>query len=332
MKDLVPKGTGNSRFLRSSIPSNITHEELVALLRAGTFPVDFAGLNSAGVAVVGSAYNKANVLPDDVCTRLGLSTTDSEPKDAFLAAATAGWREYERITTSKNWIVPEGIYRIGVFLLGAGQGGFAGNVQSDGDHYYGGASGFVNNAILDVTPGESIKIVIGAKGIGGHESWSSYSKPTNGGDTMVNGIIARGGGYPRFEENSNRTYLNGFTVSSAPNKDSHSGLYMYITGNYHTLRFEETGNIFDPSMLIGSAGASVGDTTKGAIIKNTPVKCDLGIGGTAAGTSSISDVNAGHATGNGNGGGAACIGYGSDDPSKVAVAGDGSPGLVIIYV
>ena len=82
MKDLVPKGTGNSRFLRSSIPSNITHEELVALLRAGTFPVDFAGLNADGVAVVGSAYNKANVLPDDICSLLGVSTS-AEPKDAF---------------------------------------------------------------------------------------------------------------------------------------------------------------------------------------------------------------------------------------------------------
>lgn len=84
MKDLVPKGTGNSRFLRSSIRENITHQELVALLRAGTFPVDFSGLNADGVAVVGSAYNKANVLPDDVCTALGVPTS-AEPKDAFLA-------------------------------------------------------------------------------------------------------------------------------------------------------------------------------------------------------------------------------------------------------
>lgn len=32
----------------------------------------------------GSAYNKANVLPDEVCNALGIATT-SEPKDAFLA-------------------------------------------------------------------------------------------------------------------------------------------------------------------------------------------------------------------------------------------------------
>ena len=87
MKDMVPKGTGNSRLLRSSIPENITHEELVALLRGGTFPVDFAGLNPDGIATQGSAYNKANVLPDSVCTSLGISTA-SEPKDAFYALYT----------------------------------------------------------------------------------------------------------------------------------------------------------------------------------------------------------------------------------------------------
>lgn len=87
MKDMVPKGTGNSRFLRSSIAADITHEELVALLRSGKFPVDFAGLNSAGIQVQGSAYNKGNVLPDSVCSALGIPTT-SEPKDAFLKVSS----------------------------------------------------------------------------------------------------------------------------------------------------------------------------------------------------------------------------------------------------
>ena len=33
----------------------------------------------------GSAYNKENVLPDDVCNDLGIDLTTSEPKDAFRA-------------------------------------------------------------------------------------------------------------------------------------------------------------------------------------------------------------------------------------------------------
>lgn len=35
----------------------------------------------------GSYYNKANVLPDEVCTMLGIDTSESEPKDAFEALA-----------------------------------------------------------------------------------------------------------------------------------------------------------------------------------------------------------------------------------------------------
>ena len=34
--------------------------------------------------VSGSIYNRANVLPDDVCDKLDISNT-SEPKDAFVA-------------------------------------------------------------------------------------------------------------------------------------------------------------------------------------------------------------------------------------------------------
>lgn len=33
----------------------------------------------------GSIYNKANVLPDDVCDALGIDRQESEPKDAFFA-------------------------------------------------------------------------------------------------------------------------------------------------------------------------------------------------------------------------------------------------------
>lgn len=33
----------------------------------------------------GSAYNKANVLPDDVCEALAIDSDTAEPKDAWLA-------------------------------------------------------------------------------------------------------------------------------------------------------------------------------------------------------------------------------------------------------
>jgi len=45
-------------------------------------------------SVQGSVYNKANVLPDDVCTALGISTT-AEPKEAFYSLKSL-------IDTTKN--------------------------------------------------------------------------------------------------------------------------------------------------------------------------------------------------------------------------------------
>lgn len=86
MQDLEIKGTGNSRFIKSSIPSNTTWDEFLTMLRAGNLPIDLMGLNTAGIITqTPSAYSKANVLPDDVCTALGIDSVTSEPKDAFLA-------------------------------------------------------------------------------------------------------------------------------------------------------------------------------------------------------------------------------------------------------
>lgn len=82
MKDLIPLGTGNSRFMKSGISPNTTYQQLLAMLINGTFPFDFNGINPEGISQMGSAYSVANVLPEDVCSALGIPTT-SEPKDAF---------------------------------------------------------------------------------------------------------------------------------------------------------------------------------------------------------------------------------------------------------
>ena len=194
MKDMVPKGTGNSRFLRSSIPENITHEELVALLRAGTFPVDFAGLNPDGIATQGSAYNKANVLPDSVCTSMGIAT-NSEPKDAFnkLQSLSMKYRLLEKVTTSKNWICPQGVILITAILVGGGGGG-SGCVKNEftGGGGQGGAVILVRD--IPVTPGRSYSITIGSGGTGGSPNTSNDSvKGSKGGSTTAFGFTAIGG-------------------------------------------------------------------------------------------------------------------------------------------
>lgn len=92
MKDLVPKGTGNSRFLRSV--SNFLslypdYEAFVAALVDGTLPIDLAGINTNGVTQVGTPLTKSNLLTDATATALGLSG-DPTVNDALYALSQKG--------------------------------------------------------------------------------------------------------------------------------------------------------------------------------------------------------------------------------------------------
>lgn len=83
MNDGIILGTGNSRWMKSAIPEDITHEELVALLRAGTFPFDLNGINEAGWRQLGQALNKASLLKDATAELYGL-TSEAVPDDVLV--------------------------------------------------------------------------------------------------------------------------------------------------------------------------------------------------------------------------------------------------------
>ncbi len=247
---------------------------------------------------------------------------DAAPKDYVDAAVSAksGWTELERITVSKNWIVPDGIYRIGVFAQGGGASGESGDLyRNDRDiPLRGGSAGHVCCGVLNVTPGQTIAIVIGAGGVPNKQ----YSGP--GGDTKVGVTITAPGG------NSGITgyayNFEGYTCPTLEEGSAKSGLYMYSPGDHLSVPVNRLGNIFDPSMIIGSVGGSINHTEDGNTVFNTPTKCDLGIGG-AATINTYSNATGKDATGNGCGGGAALSGK-----DKVYKGGLGSPGIVIIYV
>lgn len=113
MKDTIIKGTGDSRYLKSAIPADITHEQLVALLRDGTFPVDLAGVNPAGMQQVGDALNKATFLKDATAALYGLGA-EAVPDEVLriLSRFQAGlgneyvWRkqhdEYEYLQEARD--------------------------------------------------------------------------------------------------------------------------------------------------------------------------------------------------------------------------------------
>lgn len=86
MIDSVLKGTGNSRFLKSAVPAGTSWADALAMLQAGTFPIDFNGINTEGFQQVGTPLNKANLLKDATANIISLPSS-STPDEMFLALA-----------------------------------------------------------------------------------------------------------------------------------------------------------------------------------------------------------------------------------------------------
>ena len=283
---------------------------------------------------------------------------DAVPKDYVDAAITAkrGWTELERITSSKTWVVPEGITQIGAFLLGGGQSGEGyGLSVSTSDSYAngsakGGASGWGKSVILNVTPGQQIKAVIGSGGV------CTNGARAAGGDTRFGSYLAMGGGKTRSNAAGVQDVLYFDYDAAAFVKDVNSpfggvsGLagirfddYDYGVVSWISTAVEEEKNIFLPTMKAFGLGECIAlqypdGYTTGNQYKTTAV--DLGTMGKAGvakvytfrGDGEGSTYKGGDASGYGNGGGACMSCTTNRLNESTTLGGNGSPGIIIIYV
>ena len=133
------KGSGNSRYLKTvgeALSLYPTYEDFLQAMIAGTFPVDFNGINKDGWTQQGTHLNKANLLSDTVISTLGLSTgANSTPNDAFNVLANIGnvhvWRKtvvteeeipagYRLVddTTNRNNVGDQTVSNALIFLIG----------------------------------------------------------------------------------------------------------------------------------------------------------------------------------------------------------------------
>lgn len=113
MIDSVLKGTGNSRFLKSAVPAGTSWADALAMLQAGTFPIDFNGINTEGFQQVGTPLNKANLLKDATAAQIGLPPSTT-PDGMFQALGNTGELHVWRKTVANG---------TGTYSLGAVQEG-----------------------------------------------------------------------------------------------------------------------------------------------------------------------------------------------------------------
>lgn len=106
MIDSVLKGTGNSRFLKSAVPAGTSWADALAMLQAGTFPIDFNGINTEGFQQVGTPLNKANLLKDATAAQIGLPPSTT-PNGMFQALGNTGELHVWRKTVVTTEPIPE---------------------------------------------------------------------------------------------------------------------------------------------------------------------------------------------------------------------------------
>jgi len=89
---------------------------------------------------------------------------------------------------SYAYLVPAGVHKLMLWMQGAGGGGGGGGTATGGG---GGGSGSLTEYVIDVTPGESLQVNVGAGGTGGAAGQAAGS-PT--GTDIVRGITFVAGG------------------------------------------------------------------------------------------------------------------------------------------
>jgi len=84
MVDGIPKQTGNSRYLKSAIPSNISFTDFIELLRSGNFPIDWNGTNIAGWDRLPTQLNAETLLSNEAGIFIDPDDPPKTPTEAFI--------------------------------------------------------------------------------------------------------------------------------------------------------------------------------------------------------------------------------------------------------
>lgn len=93
MQDFIPKGNGNSRSLKSSIPDGTTWEQALEMLRNGTFPIDIGAANEDGVLQKGNPLNKSTLLKDETAALFNGLPENPVPDEVFQILSKAALAE-----------------------------------------------------------------------------------------------------------------------------------------------------------------------------------------------------------------------------------------------
>lgn len=218
MIDSVLKGTGNSRFLKSAVPAGTSWADALAMLQAGTFPIDFNGINTEGFQQVGTPLNKANLLKDATAAQIGLPPSTT-PDGMFQALGNTGELHVWRKTVV-----------VGSYYIGPAQDNYGSICKNTGSASFGVKIQYSSKISVDASKNKNLidpsdmTIVANNSGV--------TSPPSASVENALRGKFVRLAGIPDGYQNSELRYAVG-TVFYCPENISCLVKDVSNNGNYY---------------------------------------------------------------------------------------------------
>lgn len=272
MIDSVLKGTGNSRFLKSAVPAGTSWADALAMLQAGTFPIDFNGINTEGFQQVGTPLNKANLLKDATAAQIGLPPSTT-PDGMFQALGNTGELHVWRKTVTTAQEIPAG-YKLGdvktkkdISATGSGEGyigfymGYSDNLAVDDN---GGISLNPDNNYGEVTANSNftyISSVIAGKFI----LIRSYQRPDDNSCSSLAGKIF----YVPADANISMTREYNYLYIRLSKCQDVTGYPLTPAGTTTTYPVSTNPNAYQEGSGAKPAGYTLGDVETGKFVLGT---------------------------------------------------------------
>lgn len=260
----------------------------------------------------------------------------------------SAWDKIQSYETagSYTWTAPDLFgdgrkYKIGVLVIGGGGSGGATVSVAAGaatSHALGGASGRSTAFVMEVTPGNTYAVVVGAGGASVSASNSQVAGKA-GGTSSFNGKTAAGGSGGTGHKGEQTEYTTVLTGGQLPNLRRHSNYGGSTIGAVSSVLVGDVTsciNPFEGTRILGAGGSAYSNFWSGGSGGNSynggknPLNSSKGggNGSYAAASSTVPTGVAGNEAGCGGGAAANTAGSGT----KTAKSGAGAAGAVYIYV
>ena len=274
-----------------------------------------------GLTLSGNTISGTSTESSGTTNTVTIRATDTVDASAYtdltftIESITSGEAVFTT-TGAISWTVPTGVTQVSAVAVGGGAGGMYAPSNGTGSAGGGGALTYANS--FSVTPGETLSIIVGARGAGG--IFSTSTLPTNGSETSIK------------RSSTKLIYAGGGTVQALTTTTTNFGIGGSGGGTVTNTSYKGGDGAPSETTSRGTRGAGLGghgDEDPAFCVNGTTNPNGGGNNGGGAGGYGVATtvgLGGGCTSSGGGGGGGGVNLYGTSSGTSVTPTLDGGPG------